>query len=280
MANIFNDPNRWTDNWFSTPSIYWNGAAGRYEILASSSASADSAFSIRTTDVSPGDFVEFVADFAELVYPVGSTQAYLNIVADGLILMSHPITVGVAETVKYTFSSPFSQVDIVLVGFSGSSTVDYFYGIEATLTGVVKLPGYHVYEIDRGWTFDGNYIPHYVVFNWYFGENPTVYTTMQKVRVHGLSMGTAKLKVQTSGIQTDYLQEFSDAEFLDLKNPYEFISEEFIPATNYADLANRGLAIQLKFEGRNCDLTLPEPSHVLQVLVPQSSPEGSGRSSN
>lgn len=140
--------------------------------------------------------------------------------------------------------------------------------------------GHKVYELDKGWSFDGNYIPHFVTFNWYFGENPTVYTTMQKVRIHGLAKGVTQLQVQTNGIQTDYREDFSEPEHLDLKSPYEFVSEEYIPATNYADLSNRGLAIQVKFEGRNTDLERPEPVHALQVLIPQSSPQGSGFSSN
>jgi hypothetical protein len=103
---------------------------------------------------------------------------------------------------------------------------------------------------------------------------------MQKVRIHGLAKGIANLQVQTNGIQTDYREDFSSPEYFELQSPYQFVSSEFIPATQYADLANRGLAIQLKFEGRNTDALLPEPSHVLQVLVPQSSPQGSGFSAN
>lgn len=142
------------------------------------------------------------------------------------------------------------------------------------------MQAHKVYELDRGWTFDGAYIPHYIVFNWYFGDDPTVYKTMQKVRVHGLAKGQTLLSVQTSGVQTDYRQEFTEPEFLDLLNPYDKVYEEFEPATSYADLSNRGLAIQVKFEGRNRDMNRPEPAHVLQVLIPQTSPQGSGFSSN
>ena len=39
----------------------------------------------------------------------------------------------------------------------------------------------------------------------------------------------------------------------------------FLPITNYTDQANRGISTQMKFEGRNVDITKPEPAHALQV---------------
>lgn len=29
-----------------------------------------------------------------------------------------------------------------------------------------------VQEFEKGWSFDGKYIPHFVELNWYFGDNP------------------------------------------------------------------------------------------------------------
>src|SRR5690606_23393567 len=111
-----------------------------------------------------------------------------------------------------------------------------FYEWQVWVDDPVSGGGHYVYELDRGWTFDGLYIPHFIVFNWYFGENPTVYTTMQKVRLHGLAKGITNLQVQTNGIQTDYREDFSEPELLTLKHPYDFVMSEFIPSTNYADL--------------------------------------------
>ena len=138
----------------------------------------------------------------------------------------------------------------------------------------------YVYELEKGWSFDGVYIPHFLEINWYFGDDPITYTTIQKVRVHGLTKGTVQLQVAANGMQTSYLNDYTSEQFIDLKSPYEFVSSEFYDTTETTDLENRGLAIQLKFSGRNADLSTPEPGHVLQVLVVQSSPEGTGFTSN
>ena len=140
-----------------------------------------------------------------------------------------------------------------------------------------------VYEIDKGWSFDGNYIPHFAELNWYFGDNPVDFTGIQKIRIHGLTKGRTLLQVATNGMEPerlDYLPDYSEPQWCDLpKHPY-FVSSDYISSTNYTDSANRGLSIQMKFEGRNEDLSKPEPSHVLQVLVTQSSPIGNGNRSN
>lgn len=137
-----------------------------------------------------------------------------------------------------------------------------------------------VYELEKGWSFDGYNIPYFLELNWFFGDNPVTYHTIQKIRVHGLSKGRAELQVRTNGMQTDYESDYSSPQYLNLPKAATFISSEFEPVTSYVDSANRGLSIQMKFEGRNTDITLPEPSHVLQVLVVQSSPDGTGSRAN
>lgn len=137
-----------------------------------------------------------------------------------------------------------------------------------------------VYELEKGWSFDGYYIPHFVELNWYFGDNPTIYHGIQKIRIHGLSKGRTYLQVRTNGMQTDYESDYSTPQYIDLPHHATFVTPDFHPVTTYADSANRGLSIQMKFEGRNTNITLPEPAHVIQVLVVQSSPVGTGSSAN
>lgn len=137
-----------------------------------------------------------------------------------------------------------------------------------------------VYELEKGWSFDGYYIPHFVELNWYFGDDPVTYHTIQKVRIHGLSNGRAKIQISTNGMQTDYSPDFTVPQYIDLPGTPTYVSSDFQPVTNYADLANHGLAIQMKFEGRNTDITKPEPAHVIQVLVVQSSPQNTGARGN
>lgn len=137
-----------------------------------------------------------------------------------------------------------------------------------------------VYELEKGWSFDGYYIPHFVELNWYFGDDPVTYRTIQKIRIHGLSKGRTYLQVRTNGMETDYIADYSAPQYIDLPARPTFVTEGFLPITNYADSANHGISIQMKFEGRNTDITKPEPSHVIQVLVVQSSPQGTGSRAN
>lgn len=142
------------------------------------------------------------------------------------------------------------------------------------------MASYHVYELEQGWGFDGGYIPHFIELNWYFGDNPVTYHTVQKLRVHGLAKGRASLQVSMAGMQTEYDSDYTTPQYIDLPAAPSFINPEFVPVSNYTDTANRGISIQMKFEGRVTDIQTPEPPHVLQVLVVQSSPDGSGARAN
>jgi len=61
-----------------------------------------------------------------------------------------------------------------------------------------------VYELDKSWGFDGQPIPYFFETNAFPGENPFMFTGLDKVRLHGLSYGRASLKIQVSGNQNDY----------------------------------------------------------------------------
>lgn len=137
-----------------------------------------------------------------------------------------------------------------------------------------------VYELEKGWSFDGYYIPHRLELNWYFGGDPFTYDTIQKIRVHGLTKGFAQLQVSVAGMQTEYDSDYTEPQYINLPLNPVFATEDFNSITNYVDSSNRGLSLQLKFEGSNTDITKPEPPHVLQVLALQSSPEGNGHSAN
>lgn len=143
---------------------------------------------------------------------------------------------------------------------------------------------YYVYEMEKGWSFDGAYIPHFLELNWLFQEDPFTYTSVQKVRVHGLAKGKAQLHVSMAGMQpdpiADYTSDYSEPQWLDLPYTPMHVSSDFVPVTHYVDYSDRGLALQMKFEGRNKDLTKPEPAHVLQVLALQGTPRGNGARSN
>lgn len=142
----------------------------------------------------------------------------------------------------------------------------------------------YVYEMEKGWSFDGKYIPHFLELNWFFGEDPFTYKGIQKIRVHGLTKGNVKLQVKVAGMEgspaTDYLSDYMDPQFIDLPFTPILVSSDFLSTTNYVDYSDRGIALQLRFEGRNEDATKPEPAHVLQVLALQSTPPDSGKRVN
>lgn len=276
--NLLLNPDLWWGAEGETPPMSWNPSTQRYEILSLGNTSLPIILEM-TAPASSGDILAFQYE-ASLFATEGSEPQLILYDQYGAevwaVSLDGPPVTGQAsieceEGKQYYFSPKFS----------GAPTGPYdFEAIITPAAEPVAATRYDVYELDRGWSFDGKYIPHFAIFNWYFGDNPTVYKTMQKMRIHGLAKGITKLNVHTNGIQTTYREDWSGAEELDLENPYEYVSPEFVPATEYADLANRGLAIQLKFEGRNTDLDQPEPAHVLQVLIPQTTPEGSGFSSN
>lgn len=149
--------------------------------------------------------------------------------------------------------------------------------------GISRTPPQYTYELDKGWTFDGNYIPHFVILNWYFADNPVIYKGFQKVRIHGLSKGRSFLQLSVNGIEDDYVNEadgFTTPQYIDIPKAATFVVEDFKPTTNYTDTSNRGLGVQFKFEGRNTNIALPEPAHVIQVLVLQSTPDSTGKRAN
>lgn len=140
-----------------------------------------------------------------------------------------------------------------------------------------------VYEVDKGWSFDGAYVPHHLELNWYFGDSPVDYGTIQKIRVHGLAKGRAGLTVATNSMTADFLdyEEFyTEPQIIDIPRNPATITEEYHPVTNYVDVANRGISVQMKFEGRPNEYIQPEPSHVIQALVLQATPAGTGARSN
>lgn len=141
----------------------------------------------------------------------------------------------------------------------------------------------YVYEMEKGWSFDGHYIPNFLELNWYWGDNPVDFTGIQKVRVHGLTKGFAYQSISINGMETDnmdYLPYYTEPQDINLPRNSYFVNQDYIPVTNTVDVAGRGLSIQMRFEGTNQDLYLPEPSHVIQVLVIQASPGGTGARSN
>lgn len=226
-------------------------------------------FAVEYEDGSPveGALIDVWSENLSFNFPEGNTvgstgRVRLEFVWNG---QGSSVVMEITTSPTEAFNTPYSSVELPIDGADPTP-------VDETL--------FHVYELDRGWSFDGAYIPHYIEMNWYFGDDPIHYHSVQKIRIHGMSKGLAQLTVATNGMQTDYERDFSEPQIVDLPRSPKHISTELLPETNYTDSANRGLSIQMKFEGRNRDLTKPEPQHVLQVLAVQSSPAGTGSRSN
>lgn len=219
--------------------------------------------------------------------PIRHKNQYRLFFNDGKILTMTFMQGSDALAAGFTFQTYYLEQPLItdtlykLVPICSTSEVDR-EGVERTYVAHYNadspVESDHVYSLDSGNSFDGNYIPHYFDTNWYFGEAPIQYMGIQKVRLHGLSRGYTKLDIFAAGIQNDYSfggNVFSTtAEPINLPRTPGNIYNELLPVTNIANLANRGIGIQLRFKGQNTDLTKPEPSHVAQVMVVYSRPGG------
>lgn len=220
--------------------------------------------------------------------PVRSKNQYRLFFNDGEILTTTFVVQGDGGTgVGFTFQRYYlEQPDITtetyrFIPIAATSQVDV-EGVERIFMSHYNsespIISQHVYAMDQGDSFDGKYIPHSFDTNWYFGDSPTMYRGIQKVRVHGLSHGYSLIDVYAASIDNDY--GFGTNIFQTTPEPINLprtagnIYNDLLPVTNICNLANRGLGIQLRFKGRNTDLTKPEPGHIMQVMVIYSRPSG------
>lgn len=125
-----------------------------------------------------------------------------------------------------------------------------------------------VYQLDRGWGFDGVRFPHNFDISHVFDRGGTHYINVAKIRAYGKGYGLASLDIKAAGIEGDFdvayhtrIQDISLPRNLDLMTP------AMRNVTNIIDSANRGLGIKLGVYGTELTPTQTEPSHVIQVLV-------------
>lgn len=189
--------------------------------------------------------------------------------------------------VGFTFQRYYLEQEVIsdtmhrLVPVCATSEIDT-YGVERSYVAHYNadspVESQHVYELDSGNSFDGNYIPHHFDTNWFFGSAPSTFTTINGVRMYGRSRGFSNIDLSVVGQQADF--DFSGAELtstpaaINLPRTAGAIFNDYKPVTTRTDISGRGLSIKFRFSGSNTDLTLPEPSHICQVLITYASPEG------
>lgn len=287
MANLLLTATSWDDVWpyDSPPPNSWNGTTYHFigDEFATTSftlAPSTSAPTPQPEDVVAGSIVASNYNpFDEVSLPM-----YLVYMDDDTTFETYDY-VDLSAVDEFSFTAVDGAVLVVAdTPTPGGSGATFYYGlnVEITPTDTPTPPTneYYVYEMEKGWSFDGNYIPHFLELNWLFQEDPFTYKSINKIRVHGLTKGVVNLQVSLSGMQgdpaTDYIQDYMDPQFIDLPFTPIYVSSDFVSATNYTPYSDRGMALQMKFEGRNTARLLPEPAHVLQVLALQGTPSGNG----
>lgn len=128
--------------------------------------------------------------------------------------------------------------------------------------------GKRVYESDKGWGFDGVTFAHRFDLAHIFPTKGVQTTTVEKVRLYGMSHGLSTMDIKTAGIETDFEQTFHSAvQDISLPaNPVNFYPNMH-PVTNIVDQANWGMGVKIRIEGTIAEgLTTTEPPHVCQLL--------------
>lgn len=131
-----------------------------------------------------------------------------------------------------------------------------------------------VYELERGWGFDGKTFSHFFDLAHTFGTSQSI--QISQIRLHGWSYGLATLDIKSAGVEDDYDQPWHNAvQDISLPKSIEVFTPTLRPATSIVDQANWGLGIKLRINGtKQENLTTTEPIHICQVLVMQANPEG------
>jgi len=147
----------------------------------------------------------------------------------------------------------------------------------------VPLDEYYAYEMEKSWTYNGVGIPAYIISNENFLGTPYNYDNPRKIRLHGLSLGYAPIKVR---VDKDYnknnLLYTTDRESVPTSlpiEPAETLSYDYNPVTSMAQIAARGRSFSMRFMSYDPDnqpayITDPVyadvcPPFVLQALMLQ-----------
>lgn len=125
----------------------------------------------------------------------------------------------------------------------------------------------YVVAVDSGWGFAGKPIQCFIETNAFNGQNPFMYFRITKARVHGLARGKSSSKLQTSGTDDGYVDDYNvtQEQHISLPSTTRLYTDGYVPTTDIVDLADRGLRLKLKMSNR--DITDPEPGHICQLIT-------------
>jgi hypothetical protein len=184
------------------------------------------------------------------------------------------------KCMKTNYQNPSQAPRIPLAWSSAVSDVGKEYvevvwddklGALVGLPGETTAPNNRAYLLDNGWGFDGDVFRHYFDVCWRFATQGTSFTTVERVRMHGLGYGVAPLDVKAAGLEVDYEQTYNTA-IQDISMPVNpvMLYDRLSPVTSIIDHANWGLGIKLRING-TVDfgaglIDNTTPPHICQIL--------------
>lgn len=132
---------------------------------------------------------------------------------------------------------------------------------------------YHVLEYEKSWTFDAHGIPAYIVTNENFFNSPFNYDNVRKMRLHGLSLGYAPMKVH---VDKEYgrneANTYAPRVAVDCslpRDPTDTMYYDLEPITSMSDLATRGRSFSMRFMSYNTSL---QPTTVKDPVLAEVAP--------
>lgn len=206
-----------------------------------------------------------------LAYPVRSKQQYRLVLLTG-------------EVVIATFTQRGPLLTFMDHGLTGQARLPYCWSSAIGSDGQERIHASWTtptlrdlaVSIDRGWGFDGQYFNHHFDTAHLFSHHGSNFMGIEQIRMHGQGYGVATLNVKSSGIETNFDQEYHET-IQDISmppTPYA-LYDRMKPVMGIIDQANWGLGIKLRIKNTTEEGSANiEPSHICQVFVLKLRTEG------
>lgn len=139
----------------------------------------------------------------------------------------------------------------------------------------------YAFELEKGWSFDGQDFPAYMTVNLSFLESPFDYDNIRKVDLHGLDYNNTTL-FAAAGTKYSEEKTYSGMDFSSTyvpagRNVADTVGTDYTPFNKVIQTAMRGRPIYLKLKNTTTatggfDSCVIEPPHILQALLVYHTP--------
>lgn len=204
-------------------------------------------------------------------YPVRSKSQYRLVLATG-------------QVVTVTFTKDGNKITFQNPALTGQVRIPYVMSSQVADDGLERIHtvwtdsalSRRAIELDTGWGFDGRTFTHYFDIAHVFNEMGTQFSGIEKVRLYGQGYGVATLNVKSSGIETDFRQDYhSSVQDISMPVNTELLYDRMQPVTSIIDQANWGIGVKLRIQGTTAENTgLTEPAHICQAFVLHTRSQG------